>query len=142
MTTIESEAGVTYELTSDGGRVLAGTSARLMSEIVCAYAVGLYVVPTTAGKVLLNPTAKTATELDNDESFWQMFCANAEPRLRLVVVREVTGYHMCTGFERGLARVAGTRRPSSAAKRFAKLFRRLGTMKVGSVMEAECVGTQ
>ncbi len=137
--TIESETGVAYEANASGGRVLAGTSARLMGGLVRVYAVGLYVSPTTTRKLFADETDKGAGELASDELFWKRFCASAEPMLRLVVVREVAGHHMCTGFERGLARAAGLRKPSAAAKKFAKLFRGLGTMKVGSVMEVECV---
>lgn len=136
--TIEEETGVAYEATTSGDRVLLGTSARLMGGLVRVYSVGLYVSPTNVRKLVSERKNVTREELRDDEKFWLRFGNTTEPVFRLVVVREVNGHHMCTGFERGLARAASARKPSGGAKKFAKLFKNLGVMKIGSVMHIEC----
>lgn len=132
---LEAETGVSYA-GWNGGRALAGTGCRLMGGIVRVYTVGLYVSPVKARDALQAYIGRGADDLLEDDAFWTDVCTRTEPVLRLVVVREVNGTHMASGFERGLTKAMGKR--SAAQKRFAALFKRLGVMKVGSEMIIRC----
>lgn len=106
-----------------------------MGGIVQVYSVGVYVRSDGIDGIR---SPEGPLEAPDGEKFWDDVFANQHLLLRLVVVRQVNGTHMASGFERGLSKVVSAKRPTTAMKRFGALFKKLGNMKVGSEMLITC----
>lgn len=144
LTKTESATGVQFPISFSNAGTLHGTGVRLMGGLVRVYALGLYADRSALRDALSNWKGFTREEILSSDALWDSVCDARAPftrTFRFVVVREVGGKHMRTGFERGLApRVAkaiknGRCKPSEckkATKKFAEMFLGVGTMKIGS----------
>lgn len=144
LTKTENATGVQFPITFNDAGTLHGTGVRLMGGLVRVYALGLYADRSALRDALSNWKGFSREEILSSDALWDSVCdvkASFTRTFRFVVVREVGGKHMRTGFERGLApRVAkavkkGRCKPSEckrATKKFADMFLGVGTMKVGS----------
>lgn len=154
LTATEKSTGVQFPLSLDDAGTLHGTGVRLMGGLVRVYALGLYFDRSAARTALSDWKGFSCEEILSSDALWHAVCdadATFTRTLRFVVVREVGGKHMRTGFERGLApRVAkavkkGKCKPAEckkATKKFADMFLSVGTMKVGSEVRVVLDGTK
>lgn len=137
---VEPETGVPFAGRL-GSRDLLGAGPRLMGGIVRVYALGVYAPASCARAALARHIGVSADALLADRGFWDAVCTRVEEvTLRLVVVREVGARHMQTGVERGLKKCRAEGTSMRRVKEFAKMFARLGTMKVGSEVLVRCEG--
>lgn len=136
---VEPETGVPFT-NRLGSRELLGTGPRLMGGIVRVYAIGVYASPASLRSALASHIGQSAEGLLSDASFWNAVTRLEDATLRLVVVREVGARHMQTGVERGLKKCRSKGTSMKRVKEFAKLFAKLGTMKVGSEVLVRCEG--
>lgn len=126
---------------------LIGVSCRLMRQLVQVYAVALYMEPTKTS--LFKPFSKFTVQdmINTGDKIWDTItCPDKITKtFRIVVVRQVAGSHMGTGFQRALLPRAieysskhGGHTPAQVkeyVKEFCKSFNKVGNMKVGSVAD-------
>jgi Chalcone isomerase like len=147
----EPESGALFPKVLLDGEKLIAAGVRLMTPLkVQVYALGLYLDAPLASALLARWYDATADEILNDKEFWEKLSSPSSTlkrTVRMVTVREVSGHHMQTGFNRGLAwrvklmskktRLEGGKQ---ALREFNNAFRDAGILKVGTEVLVRCLG--
>lgn len=146
-----ADAGDDYPAELGGGERLVAAGMRLMTPLkVPVYALGLYCDAAYAGALLSQWAGVSGAGILDDREFWERLSSPSSAlrrTVRMVTVREVSGDHMQTGFNRGLAwrvkamskrtRLAGGK---EALKKFNRAFKDAGVMKEGTEILVRFLG--
>jgi hypothetical protein len=148
---VEPESGTLFPLQLSDGETLVAAGVRLMTPLkVQVYSLGLY-VDVVLGNLLLSRWVGASPErVLSDRAFWDKLSSPSSDMrrtLRMQVVREVSGRHMQSGFDRGLVwRVKHAARRmdmpggKEALRTFNAAFRDAGILREGSEILIRCLG--
>lgn len=142
---VEPDTQMSFPTALSPNEKLVGLGCRHMRSIVKVYAIGVYMDLLELRTALSAWDRFNAEELEKADAVWTTLCdVSMAKTFRLVVVRQVPGYHMASGFERALvgramdrAKQVGGRTPKEVkkeVKRFCAWFSDVGNMKIGSVV--------